>query len=351
MPQTLSEIKAALASRGLRPKHALGQNFLHDGNHLRAIVEAAEVGPGDRVLEVGPGTGTLTGALLDAGAEVVAVELDAGLAGLVRERFGGSPGFTLVEGDCLDGKHGLNAEMLDRLDSGDDTAAPPTFKLVANLPYQAASPLLANLAGLPGRPVTTAVVMLQKEVADRLAAEPGGRAYGALGVLLQAGHAIERLAVLPASCFWPQPKVASAVVRLIRRDEPLVTDPAAFGRFPPPAVREAAQAAGRGARPRVRLPRRRGSRRAGGEPAAGGAGRAVPAQPRGRPRSRMSGSCQRASALRARARHAWGNKELKLLGTGLGPPTVRTPRDRRGFSAFPPAVRGFPLRRAEPCER
>ena len=227
--QSLTEIKALLASRGLRPRHALGQNFLHDGNHLRAIVEAAGVGPGDRVLEVGPGTGTLTGALLDAGTRVVACELDAGLAGLVRERFGSREDFELIEGDCLDGKHGLNPEMMDRL-RGEAGAFPP-FKLVANLPYQAASPLLANLAGLPGRPMTAAVVMLQKEVADRLTAGPGSKAYGALGVLLQAGHAVDRVAVLPASCFWPQPKVQSAVARLVRLDEPLVDDLPAFGRF------------------------------------------------------------------------------------------------------------------------
>ncbi len=224
MPQTLSEIKALLASRGLRPKHALGQNFLHDGNHLRAIVEAAGVTPGDRVLEVGPGTGTLTGALLDAGAVVTAVELDDALAGLVQERFGGHEGFSLVRGDCLDGKHGLNKEMMGLVGDG-------PFKLVANLPYQAASPLLANLAGLEARPMSVAVVMLQKEVADRLSAGPGSKIYGALGVLLQSGFEVERVAVLPASCFWPQPKVQSAVVRMVRLDEPLVTDLPAFGRF------------------------------------------------------------------------------------------------------------------------
>ncbi|BAM04210.1 16S rRNA (adenine(1518)-N(6)/adenine(1519)-N(6))-dimethyltransferase RsmA [Phycisphaera mikurensis] len=224
MPQSLSEIKTLLASRGLRPKHALGQNFLHDGNHLRRIVEAAEVGSGDTVLEVGPGTGTLTGALLDAGAAVAAVELDDALAGIVADRFGERPGFSLVRGDCLDGKHGLNPEMMSAVGDG-------PFKLVANLPYQAASPLLANLAGRAGRPMSLAVVMLQKEVADRLSAGPGSKVYGALGVLLQSGFAVDRVAVLPASCFWPQPKVQSAVVRLRRRETPMAEDVAGFGRF------------------------------------------------------------------------------------------------------------------------
>ena len=196
------------------------------------------MGPGDRVLEVGPGTGTLTGALLDAGASVLACELDAGLASLVRERFADQERFELVEGDCLDGKHGLNPEMMRRLGtktgsagSGGSGGELPAFKLVANLPYQAASPLLANLAGLPGRPMATAVVMLQREVVDRLTAAPGSKAYGALGVLLQAGHAVDRVAVLPASCFWPRPKVQSAVARLVRLEEPLVADLPAFGRF------------------------------------------------------------------------------------------------------------------------
>lgn len=229
MPQALSEIKALLASRGLRPKHALGQNFLHDGNHLRAIVAAAEIAPGEPVLEVGPGTGTLTGALLDARANVTAVELDDALAGLVDERFGGRPGFRLIRGDCLEGKHRLNPAMMAAL-RGPHAELPP-FKLVANLPYQAASPLLANLAGLPGRPMELAVVMLQKEVADRLSAGPGTKVYGALGVLLQAGFEVDQVAVLPASCFWPQPKVQSAVARLRRRDTPLVDDVPAFGLF------------------------------------------------------------------------------------------------------------------------
>ncbi|MEM9882858.1 MAG: 16S rRNA (adenine(1518)-N(6)/adenine(1519)-N(6))-dimethyltransferase RsmA [Planctomycetota bacterium] len=221
MSQTLTEIKQLLAGHGLRPKHRLGQNFLHDHNHLVRILDAAEVAAGDVVLEVGPGTGALTERLLAAGAEVVACEVDRDLEAVLRERIDTSEDrFTLVVGDVLADKRTLNAELLDRL-------ASRRFKLIANLPYQVASPLLANLV-LDHPAMDAAVVMVQKEVADRLAAPPGGKDYGALGVLVQAVCLVRRVGVLPPSCFWPAPKVSSAVVHFQRRPEPLTDDPHAL---------------------------------------------------------------------------------------------------------------------------
>lgn len=218
MPQTLSQIKSLLASHGLRPKHRLGQNFLHDHNQMSKILAAAELTPGERVLEVGPGTGALSEQLLDRGAELVAVEIDADLEPILRHvlaPYGNRA--QLIVGDVLANKHALNPQIFERL--GDQP-----FKLVANLPYQIASPLLMNLL-IDHPQMTLAVVMVQREVADRLTAGPGGKDYGPLGVMAQAMCHVERIATLPPSCFWPRPQVNSAVVRLRRRDEPLTDDP------------------------------------------------------------------------------------------------------------------------------
>ncbi len=218
MAQTLGDIKALLAAHGLRPKHRFGQNFLHDGNQMRRILDAADVRPGERVLEVGPGTGALTERLLEAGADVLAVEVDRDLEPILRERLAPHGGrFTLLMADVLEGKHELNPELVGLLGDGG-------FKLIANLPYNVASPLIVNLAvGFPGMAV--AIVMVQREVADRLAAKHGGKDYGPLTVIVQALCEVERVAVLPAGCFWPPPDVQSAVVKLTRRAEPLTDDP------------------------------------------------------------------------------------------------------------------------------
>jgi 16S rRNA (adenine1518-N6/adenine1519-N6)-dimethyltransferase len=224
MPQTLSEIRSELAARGLRPKHALGQNFLHDQNQLRRLVAAAALEPGALVLEVGPGTGTLTETLLDAGCEVVACELDRDMAAIVRDRnadraenMPGMPGvfsggalerrpgrLRLIEADCLAGKHALAPALLEALGGR-------PFTLVANLPYQAATPLMATL--LERHPECRGqFVTIQREVADRLLARAGTDAYGPLSVTMSLLAQVEQIAVLPPGCFWPAPKVTSAMV-------------------------------------------------------------------------------------------------------------------------------------------
>ena len=224
MAQTLTDIKQLLATHGLHPKHKFGQNYLHDGNHMARIMEAADIGPGDRVLEVGPGTGALTERLLETGASVIAVEVDSDFETLLRDRIAQACGpdarFELLITDILAGKHAIAPAAIDAVGDG-------PFKLIANLPYQIASPLLANLVQQHPN-MTDALVMIQKEVADRLAAPPGGKSYGALGILVQAMCDVARVGVLAPGCFWPAPKVASAVVHLKRRDDPLTRDPAAL---------------------------------------------------------------------------------------------------------------------------
>jgi 16S rRNA (adenine1518-N6/adenine1519-N6)-dimethyltransferase len=188
-------IRATLRAAGLRARHALSQNFLADPDVLDAILVEAAPGPGGRILEIGPGLGLLTAGLLDAGAAVTAVELDRGLAGFLRERFEGVETLRLIEGDALD-------QDLIRL-------IEPPYDVVANLPYHITSPILHALLGAPPRPERL-VLMVQREVAERIAAPPGKMSY--LSVFVQY-HARVRIALhVPATAFEPEPAVESAVI-------------------------------------------------------------------------------------------------------------------------------------------
>ena len=220
MAQTKSQIQSLLAAADTGPRHRFGQNFMIDGNLVRAVAAAGRVQAGDTVIEVGPGTGTLTEELLASPAgRVVAVEIDRDLARVLRERFAGTERFQLIEGDALAGKHELNAELAAAI-------VPGRTRLVANLPYNIASPLVIELlrAG-----VETLAFTVQKEVADRLRAT-GGEGYGPLSVMAQLLAEVEVLRTLPPQAFWPAPTIDSALVRMTRRDR-LGDRAAAVGRF------------------------------------------------------------------------------------------------------------------------
>ncbi len=209
--QTLSEIRALLYERGLHPKHRLGQNFLHDKNILAKLIDAADVQPGELVLEIGPGTGTLTEALLDAGAKILACEIDSDIASIIEDRPSGR--VQLICGDRLDSHRRLSCEIVIAL--GDQP-----FKLVANLPFQIASPLLCTM--LIHHPSCTGqYVTIQKEVADRLLADPRTKEYGPLTIIVGALAEVKRICTVKPSCFWPQPKVAITMVSIF---------PSPFGR-------------------------------------------------------------------------------------------------------------------------
>ncbi|HVZ94166.1 MAG TPA: 16S rRNA (adenine(1518)-N(6)/adenine(1519)-N(6))-dimethyltransferase RsmA [Phycisphaerales bacterium] len=223
--QTLTEIKQLLESHGLAPDKSFGQNFLCDHNLIRRLVDESGVRAGDLVLEIGPGTGALTDELVERGCEVIACEIDRGLAALLRDRF--AEKITLVEGDALHGKHELNPEVVAAIGGR-------SFRLVANLPYGVASPLMVMLATRCAPGASPAClgqfVTIQKEVGERLRAKPGTEDYSELSVLVQAMGVVRRVAVLPPECFWPRPKVTSEMVSIVPRslagEKAVTSDPA-----------------------------------------------------------------------------------------------------------------------------
>jgi 16S rRNA (adenine1518-N6/adenine1519-N6)-dimethyltransferase len=214
MAQTKHQIQAILSEAGGAPRQRFGQNFMIDQNLVRLVAEAGQVGPDDVVIEVGPGTGTLTEELLPRAGRVIAVEIDRDLARILRERFGSNEKFHLIEGDALAGKHELNEHLRGAIASARRAGLP--VKLVANLPYNIASPLVIELL-LAG--VGLLAFTVQKEVADRIRAGAGSDAYGPLSVIAQLLARVEVLRTLPPQAFWPAPKVDSALVRLVRDDK------------------------------------------------------------------------------------------------------------------------------------
>jgi 16S rRNA (adenine1518-N6/adenine1519-N6)-dimethyltransferase len=201
------EVRRTLRDAGLRARHGLSQNFLADPDVLEAILEQADPQPGRRILEIGPGLGFLTGGLIDAGAAVVAVELDRGLARFLRDRF--VDALARAENDGPDAAGGLRLIEGDALDQDLTRLHPSPYDVVANLPYHITSPILHALLGQPPRPARL-VVMVQREVAERIAAPPGRMSY--LSVFVQY-HARVRVALgVPADAFEPAPAVASSVI-------------------------------------------------------------------------------------------------------------------------------------------
>jgi len=193
-------VERYLRRHGLMALKRFSQNHLVDGEVLEAIIATAELAPGRRVLEIGPGIGILTAALLRAGADVTAVEVDRRLAAHLRERFEGIPGLRLVEGDVLD-------------QSLADLVSDP-WDLVANLPYHITSPVLHRVLEHAPRPERF-VLMLQREVAERVAAPAGGKSY--LSVFVQYHADVQVVRVVPARAFEPAPEVESALLAGVTR--------------------------------------------------------------------------------------------------------------------------------------
>ena len=206
----LSEMRELLDARDIQLTKSLGQNFLHDQNQLRRIVATAELTGADKVLEVGPGLGPLTDLLLAQAGHVLAIEKDARLVAVLRERFAAAANLELQHADAL-------VVVKDR---GRDWRG---WKLVANLPYSVASPILVELAQNPQRPERL-VATLQLEVAKRLMARVGDDDYGLLTLLVQLRYTAKEWFKIPRGCFFPAPDVDSACVILVRREPPLLAE-------------------------------------------------------------------------------------------------------------------------------
>ena len=246
MPLSPTATRDLLARLGHQPKRFLGQNFLVDGNIVRKSLELAGIAPGDTVVEIGPGLGTLTEALLEAGADVWAVEKDrtlhAHLAETLAPRFPAT--LHLLEGDAVEqplaglvfaagsalgagrprpaGTDGIRDEGVASPSS--EPPSVPAFKIVANLPYAISTPWMdAVLAGpLPAR----LVLMLQLEAAQRYAAAPGTKQFGAISIFLQAAYATAPGHRVAGACFFPRPDVDSCLLHLVRQPAPFIFDPA-----------------------------------------------------------------------------------------------------------------------------
>lgn len=213
--QTKREIEGLLARAGLKPRHRFGQHFLIDGNLMRVLVRSAELSQADTVLEVGAGTGGLTDLLAAGAGRVIAVELDRDLFPLLQERFAEAKHVTLIHGDILESKHRLRTDVAESLQECARSGAP--VKLVANLPYQVATPLVMNLlTDFPA--VRRLCFTVQAEVGERFVAEPNRKTYGPLSILSQSLCAIECVARLRPPAFWPQPSVDSVMLRMDLRD-------------------------------------------------------------------------------------------------------------------------------------
>jgi 16S rRNA (adenine1518-N6/adenine1519-N6)-dimethyltransferase len=202
MGWTRTELTDLLRARGIRLKRSLGQNFLVDGNFLQAIVRDAEVGPGDGVLEIGTGAGSLTDRLAAAASRVWSFEIDPALHALASELLAARPNVTLIRGDGA----GFEGQTFDV----------PRLKVVANLPYEPWKRLLLRLLSTP-LPIVSYTLMLQKDVVDRLRAAPGTRDYGPMAVIVQATCEMKVLRRASPALFLPPPRVESAVFQLIRR--------------------------------------------------------------------------------------------------------------------------------------
>jgi 16S rRNA (adenine1518-N6/adenine1519-N6)-dimethyltransferase len=204
--------RARLEEIDFHPSRRLGQNFLLDPNLLNAIARDAEVGPGDRVIEIGTGLGFLTRALLATGAEVTSIEVDRRLHELLAHELGDVERLKLVRADALSGKHSLSPEFIAAAGVGE------LWHLVGNLPYAISGPLLAECACAPNPP-SSMTVLVQKEMAERVGATVHESSWGVLGLRVQMSYSVRQLRTVGGAHFRPRPRVESGLIRLERRSD------------------------------------------------------------------------------------------------------------------------------------
>jgi len=215
VPTTKTGVQALLGAHGFHPTRLRGQHFLVDRNLIDAIVRDADVGPNDCVLEIGTGTGILTDALAARAGRVITCDLDARLQGIAKGLREWPETVVFLLEDILAGKHALNPTVIGRW-RAEGASAGLRLRVVSNLPYAVATPVLANLLW-DGIPFLDAVVLVQREAAERFVAGPGTAAYGPMAIAVALLADAEIVRRVPPQVFWPPPKVESAVLRVAPR--------------------------------------------------------------------------------------------------------------------------------------
>ena len=212
--QTRSYLMKRFAEIGIHPRGKLGQNFLIDLNLLRLLHDSAQLEPNDVVLEVGTGTGSLTGLMSQSAARVITVEVDQIMHQLAKEELQDRDNITFIYADILQNKNRLNPEVLDAVRAAMAEVPDARFKLTANLPYSVATPLMSNLL-LTDIPPHSMTVTIQKELAERIVAKPSTKDYSSLSIWMQSQCRCRIVRNMPPSVFWPRPKVDSAIMQIV----------------------------------------------------------------------------------------------------------------------------------------
>jgi len=216
--QTVSFLIRRFREAGIRPNTRHGQNFLVDLNLVHLLAQSADVGPEDVVLEVGTGTGSLTALLAERAAAVVTVEIDSQLHQLAAEELIDFDNVTMLRQDALKNKNRFHPRLLETVREKLDEQPGRRLKLAANLPYNVATPILSNMLSTDVVPVSMTVT-IQKELAERITARPRTKDYSALSIWIQAQCDTEIIRIMPPTVFWPRPKVHSAIIQVVPREE------------------------------------------------------------------------------------------------------------------------------------
>ena len=215
--QTKHQIQQLLASAGVFPNKNFGQHFLIDLNLMRLMIDSANIGSDDIVLEVGCGTGSLTEGLAEQAGYCIAVEIDDTLAKIAQEQLAKKENVEVINTDILESKHTISGTVIEAIEQARKKYG-GRLMLVANLPYNVACPVMLNL--ITGPTVADEMyVTVQKQVAERMMAKPGGGDYGGLSIFLSATGEVKTERILKPTVFWPQPQVESAMVSFVRKEE------------------------------------------------------------------------------------------------------------------------------------
>ncbi|MEE2826476.1 MAG: 16S rRNA (adenine(1518)-N(6)/adenine(1519)-N(6))-dimethyltransferase RsmA [Planctomycetota bacterium] len=216
--QTVSYLTRRFKEVGLNPNARHGQNFLIDLNLIELLAKSAHLTQDDVVLEIGTGTGSLTALLAAEAAQVITVEIDGHLHQMAREELETFDNIIMLRQDALKNKNHFDPRVLDAIDRGVKAVDGGVLKLVANLPYNVATPIISNLLRCDIVPASMTVT-IQKELADRILAQPNSKDYGALSVWIQSLCDVEMVRVMSPGVFWPRPKVESAILHLEHRPD------------------------------------------------------------------------------------------------------------------------------------